>query len=383
MSKKMLEGIKVIDLSRNLAAPFATMILSDLGAEVIKVEQPVTGDDARRWGPLIGDKSGYFLSVNRGKKSVILNLKEPGAKEKLGELIKEADVMVDNFRPGVLDKWGITHEWVDCLNPRLIFASLTGFGHTGPYREKAAFDMVVQGYGGIMSVTGSGPNSEPTRVGISIGDLAAGLYLTIGILADLYAREHTNQGDRLDVAMLDCQVALLENTMIRYFASGEITKPAGNRHASITPFEMYPSSDGYLIVCAGNEKQWGILCEIIGLPELEKDEKYYSNDKRNENHDELNVIITSTLKKKTTKEWIDIMEGAGVPCGPVNNIKNVMENEQVLARDMVVTVDYSDIGPVKSPGCPIKTKNYHIDVKRPAPDLGQHSKEVFGEDINS
>ena len=375
----MLEGIKVIDLSRNLAAPFATMILSDLGAEVIKVEQPGTGDDARRWGPLMGDKSGYFLSVNRGKKSVILNLKEDGAKEKLAELIREADVMVDNFRPGVLDKWGITQEWVDSINPRLIFASLTGFGHTGPYREKAAFDLVVQGYGGLMSVTGSSPDAVPTRVGISIGDLAAGLYLAIGIVADLYAREHTNQGDRLDVAMLDCQVALLENIMIRYYASKEIPKPAGNRHASITPFEMYPSSDGYLIVCAGNEKQWGVLCQVIGHPELEKDEKYVTNDLRNENHDELYAIIASVLKEKTTKEWITILEEAGVPCGPVNNIKDVMENEQVLARDMVVTVDYPDIGPVKSPGNPIKTKNYQVDLNRLAPDLGQHNKEILGE----
>lgn len=380
MKSKMLEGIKVIDLSRNLAAPFATMILADLGAEVIKVEQPGTGDDARRWGPLLGNKSGYFLSINRGKKSVIINLKEPGAKEKLGELVRGADVMVDNFRPGVLDKWGITQEWVESINPRLIFASLTGFGHTGPYREKAAFDLVVQGYGGLMSVTGSSADADPTRVGISIGDLAAGLYLAVGIVADLYAREHTNKGDRLDVAMLDCQVALLENIMIRYYATGEIPKPAGNRHASITPFGMYSSSDGHLIVCAGNEKQWGILCKVIGHPELEKNEKYITNDLRNENHDELYVILDAELRKKTTKEWIVILEEAGVPCGPVNNIKDVMENEQVLARDMVVTVDYPDIGPVKSPGNPIKTKSYEVDLNRLAPDLGQHNKEILGKE---
>lgn len=206
--KNMLEGIKVVDLSRNLAAPFCTMILADLGAEVIKVESP-KGDDARTYGPFINGKSGYFMSINRGKKSVTLDLKNPDDKAKLAELLKDADVMVDNFRPGVLDRMGITEEWVSSINPRVIFTSVTGFGQTGPYRTKAAYDMVVQGYGGIMSITGQ-PGGEPTRVGASIGDLAAGLYAAIGILADLYAREKTGLGDRLDLAMMDCQVALLD-----------------------------------------------------------------------------------------------------------------------------------------------------------------------------
>jgi CoA:oxalate CoA-transferase len=378
MSRKMLEGIKVIDLSRNLAAPFATMILSDLGAEVIKVERPGTGDDTRGYGPIINGKSGYFISVNRGKKSVELNLKDPEDKEKLAKLLKDADVMVDNFRPGVLDRLGITEEWIRSINPQLIFSSITGFGHTGPYREKAAYDLVVQGYGGLMSVTGLSPDSEPTRVGVSIGDLAAGLYLVIGILGNLYARERTHMGDRLDVAMLDCQVALLENTMIRYIASGEIVKPVGNRHASITPFEMFPTQDGYMIICVGNEKNWKVLCDTLGCPELITDERFLNNDQRCFNHDELFKILSDILKHKTTKAWIEILDGVGVPCGPVNNIKDVMENEQVLERNMVVSIDYPDIGNVKSPGCPIKSKTYEINPSVPAPDLGQDNESILG-----
>ena len=376
MKNKMLDGIKVIDLSRNLAAPFATMILSDLGAEVIKVEAPGTGDDARGYGPIIKGKSGYFISINRGKKSVVLNLKDPDDKAKLGKLLKDADVMVDNFRPGVLDRFGITEEWVNGINTELIFASLTGFGHTGPYREKAAYDLVVQGYGGLMSLTGS-PGSEPTRVGVSIGDLAAGLYLVIGILGNLYARNKTHKGDRLDVAMLDCQVALLENSMIRYITSGQIPEPIGNRHASITPFEMFPSKDGYIIICIGNEKNWNVLCAELSLPELIDDERFFDNDKRTTYHDELYILLSNTLKEKTTKEWILLLEKAGIPCGPVNNMEDIMNNEQINERKMIVSINYPDIGEVKAPGCPIKSKTYEINPHIPAPDLGQDNETIL------
>src|SRR5665648_19392 len=373
MKNKMLDGVKVIDLSRNLAAPFATIILSDLGAEIIKVEAPGSGDDARGYGPIIKGKSGYFISINRGKKSVILNLKDPDDKAKLGKLLKDADVMVDNFRPGVLDRLGITEEWVKEINPLLIFASLTGFGHTGPYREKAAYDLVIQGYGGLMSLTGS-PGSEPTRVGVSIGDLAAGLYLVIGILGDLYARQKTHEGDRLDVAMLDCQVALLENSMIRYISSGQIPEPIGNRHASITPFEMFPSKDGYIIICIGNEKNWNVLCAELSRPELIDDERFSDNDKRTTYHDELFLLLSNILKGKTTKEWIALLEKAGIPCGPVNNMEDIMNNEQINERKMIVSINYPDIGEVKAPGCPIKSKTYEINHHEPAQDLGQDNE---------
>ncbi|WP_308588853.1 CoA transferase [uncultured Oscillibacter sp.] len=375
--RQMLSGIKVIDLSRNLAAPFCTMILSDLGAEVIKVEEPLKGDDARTYGPFINGKSGYFISINRGKKSVTLNLKDPADKEKLAGLLSGADVMIDNFRPGVLDRLGITEEWVKSLNPSLIFASLTGFGQTGPYRTKAAYDMVVQGYGGIMSITGQ-TGGEPTRVGVSIGDLAAGLYAAIGILADLYAREKTGRGDRLDFAMMDCQVALLENCMIRYIGTGKVPGPIGNRHASITPFEMFPTADGNLIICAGNTKNWLSLCDAVGLPELKTDPRFDSNDKRNEHHDALREILVEVLRPRGTKAWLKLFEDAGIPCGPVNNIAHVMEDEQVRARNMIVSIDYPGVGEIQAPGCPIKSREYVIDPRTPAPELGANNQEFFG-----
>ena len=373
----MLQGIKVIDLSRNLAAPFCTMLLADLGAEVIKVEAPGKGDDARSYGPIISGKSGYFMSVNRGKKSVTLNLKDPADKEKLAYLLKDADVLVDNFRPGVLDRLGITQEWVDSINPSVIFASITGFGQTGPYRTKAAYDMVVQGYGGLMSITGD-PGDTPKRVGISIGDLAAGLFATIGILADLYAREKTKQGDRLDIAMLDCQIALLENSLVRYFATGKVPQPLGNRHASITPFEMFPTRDTNIIICAGNTKNWQDLCHALERPELIDDVRFGTNDDRTKNHDALREELCRVLVGKTTKEWIAILEQAGVPCGPVNNIADIAENEQVLHRNMIIDIDYPGIGSIKSPGCPIKSGRYDTTPHIPAPDLGADNEAVFG-----
>lgn len=373
----MLQGVKVIDLSRNLAAPFCTMLLADMGAEVIKVEAPGKGDDARSYGPIIQGKSGYFLSVNRGKKSVTLNLKDAADKEKLAKLLKDADVMVDNFRPGVLDRLGITQEWVDSINPSIIFASITGFGQTGPYRTKAAYDMVVQGYGGLMSITGD-PGDTPKRVGISIGDLAAGLFATIGILADLYAREQTKQGDRLDIAMLDCQVALLENSIARYFATGKVPQPLGNRHASITPFEMFPTKDTNIIICAGNDKNWKDLCNALQRPDLAEDARFTTNDDRTQQHDALRADLCKTLADKTTKEWMAVFEAAGVPCGPVNTVADIADNEQVRERNMIIGIDYPDIGTIKSPGCPIKSSRYDTTPHIPAPDLGADNDEILG-----
>lgn len=374
---RMLEGVKVVDLSRNLAAPFCTMLLADLGAEVIKVEAPGKGDDARGYGPIINGKSGYFMSVNRGKKSVTLNLKDPEDKKKLALLLKDADVMVDNFRPGVLDRLGITQEWLDGINPSLIFTSITGFGQTGPYRTKAAYDMVVQGYGGLMSITGD-PGDTPKRVGISIGDLAAGLFATIGIISDLYAREKNGQGDRLDIAMLDCQVALLENSLARYFATGKAPGPLGNRHASITPFEMFPTKDTNIIICAGNDKNFRDLSNALGKPEWIEDPRFTTNNDRTKAHDELRELLVEVLASKTTAEWMSILEEAGVPCGPVNNVADIAVNEQVRERNMIVGIEYPEIGEIKSPGNPIKSGRYETTPCIPAPELGADNEAVFG-----
>ena len=373
----MLKGIRVIDLSRNLAAPYCTMLLGDLGADVIKVEMPGAGDEARGVSPMINGESVYFISINRGKKGITLNIKNPRGKKLLEKLLAKADVMVDNFRPGVLDRLGLTEEYLKKVNSRLICASLTGFGHYGPYRKKAAYDLVVQGYGGIMSITGhvGGP---PTRVGISLGDLAAGLYLTIGILGALLSRQQSGNGDRIDVAMLDCQVALLENAIVRYMASGKVPGPIGNRHPSVTPFEAFPSRDSYIVVCAGNENLWESYCRVIGHPELISDPRFATNDSRNEHHDALAVLLTEIMHEKTTQEWIAILDQVGVPCAPVNSIDDVIEDEQIKARQMIISLNHPKAGEVHVSGCPIKSKEYPApETYKPSPLLGEDNREIF------
>ena len=373
----MLKGIKVIDLSRNLAAPFCTMILGDMGAEVIKVEVPDTGDDARGFSPIINGESGYFMSINRNKKGMTLNLKDERGQKILRELLAGADVLVDNFRPGVLDRLGFSYEKMKALNPRLICASISGFGHTGPYREKSAYDLVVQGYGGIMSITGQ-QDGEPTRVGISLGDLAAGLYLAIGIAGALVARNRTGEGDFVDVAMLDCQVALLENAIMRYCATGRVPKPVGNRHPSITPFESFQSEDGYIIVCVGNERLWADFCKVIGRSDLVGDARFLNNDKRTENHDLLKPLIEEVTKTKKTSEWIAILEAAGIPCGPINTVSDLMKDEQVRSREMIVSFDHPRAGVVKMPGFPVKSAQGKLPQSyEPSPSLGQHNREIL------
>ena len=373
----MLKGIKIIDLSRNLAAPFCTMLLGDLGADVIKVEMPGVGDDARRFSPIIHGESGYFISVNRGKRGITLNFKDPRGKKLLEQLLIDADVLVDNFRPGVLDRLGLTEEYLKKINPRLVFASLTGFGHSGPYREKSAYDLVVQGYGGIMSITGQ-EGGPPTRVGVSLGDLAAGLYLTVGILGALVSRQQSDRGDRIDVAMLDCQVALLENAIVRYTSSGKVPGPVGNRHPSITPFEAFSSKDSYIIVCAGNENLWEDYCRAIDHPELMSDPRFATNDSRSEHHDDLAVILAEAMSKKTTKEWISLLEQVGVPCAPVNSIRDVVDDVQTKTRQMIVSLNHPLAGEVQVPGCPIKSREYVApQTYKSSPLLGEDNREIY------
>ena len=376
MTKQMLDGVKVIDLSRNLAAPFCTMILADLGAEIIKIEMPGEGDPTRAYAPIIKGKGGYFLSVNRGKKSITLDLKQQEGKDILTKLLKDADVLVDNYRPGVLERLGFTDEVIKGINPGLVHASITGFGHTGPYKYRAAYDLIVQGMGGLMSITGQ-DRGEPTRVGVSIGDLAAGLFAVIGIVGALYGHEKTGGGDRLDIAMLDCQIALLENSIIRYTANQEIPGPVGNRHPSITPFEMFPTSDGNIIVCVGNQQNWEVLCDVLVDGRLREKGKFDTNDLRTEKHDELYGIIADILKKNTTDEWDKIFCDAGIACGTVNNVRDVVNNEQVKARNMIVSTEYPDIGTVRAPGSPIKSRGYSIDTSRISPSLGSHNEAVY------
>jgi len=364
-----LDGLLVVDLSRVLAGPYCTMVLADLGARVVKVEVPGTGDDARQFGPFSNGKSAYFMSLNRGKESIALDLKAPEDRTIFEALVKKADVLVENYRPGTMDKLGYGWDALRTLNPRLIYAAVSGFGHTGPYSRRAAYDMVVQGMGGIMSVTGH-PDSGPTRVGTSVGDITAGLFGLGGILAAVLNRQRTGEGMMVDVGMLDCQVAILENAIGRYLAEGEIPGPLGARHPSITPFEAFRTKDGYIIVAAGNQTLWSKLCETLGRPDLVTDPDFATNDLRTQNSDRLKNEIEQTLVTAPSVDWLATIGDAGVPCGPINNIAQVVDDAHVQARNMIIRSQDPTAGEVRMAGNPIKLSQFNDPEERPAaPEL--------------
>jgi CoA:oxalate CoA-transferase len=374
-----LKNLLVVDLTRVLVGPYCTMILSDLGARVIKIEAPETGDDSRKFGPFIKDYSAYFMSLNRGKESIALNLKNKEDKIIFEKILSKADILVENFKPGTLDKWGYGWKEVTKNYPKLIYASASGFGQTGPLKELPAYDMVVQGMGGLMSVTGQ-PNSEPTRVGTSIGDITAGLFTAIGINAALFEREKTGKGMYIDVSMLDCQIAILENAVARYLSKNEIPKPMGSRHPSIAPFEAFKTKDSYIIIAAGNDKLFENLCNFLNISEVIKDKKFISNSERCKNMDDLKFILEQKLKNKNTSEWVTEMEELKIPCGPIYNIKEAVENPQVEARNMIVKAYHKVIGDFKMPGNPIKMSNYKDEKQRgEIPDLDQHRDKILKE----
>jgi CoA:oxalate CoA-transferase len=367
-----LARIKVVDLTRVLAGPYCTMLLGDLGADIIKIEHPRGGDDSRHIGPFINGISAYFSSLNRGKHSYALDLKEPADRERFEALLAEADVLVENFRPGTMEKLGYGWDDLHPRFPRLIYAAVSGFGHTGPLAERPAYDMVVQAMGGLMSITGH-PGGPPTRVGTSIGDLTAGLFTTIGVVSALYERDRTGESTKIDVAMLDCQVAILENAIARYVATGEIPGPLGARHPSITPFTAFEASDGWFVIAAGNDQLFRRLCNVIGRPEVADDPRFATNALRTEHHVELQVELEIALRREPVDVWLAKLEAADLPCGPINNVAAVLAHPQVRARNMVVTVDDERLGGLEMAGNPIKNA-LHPDVltRGPVPDLGQH-----------
>ncbi len=374
-----LKDLLVVDLTRVLVGPYCTMILSDLGARVIKIEAPEIGDDSRKFGPFVKDYSAYFMSLNRGKESIALNLKNEDDKKIFEKILAKADILVENFKPGTLEKWGFGWKQVSKKHPKLIYASASGFGQTGPLKELPAYDMVVQGMGGLMSVTGQ-PNSEPTRVGTSIGDITAGLFTAIGINAALYDRQKTGKGMYIDVSMLDCQIAILENAIARYLSKNEIPKPMGSRHPSIAPFEAFKTKDSYIIIAAGNDKLFENLCNALDLKDLIMDEKYKSNSSRSENMNELKKILEEKLIYKTTNEWVKNLESLKIPCGPIFNIKEAVENPQVVARNMIVKAYHKVIGDFKLAGNPIKMSTYEDEKTRgEIPDLDEHREKIMKE----
>ena len=374
-----LKNLLVVDLTRVLVGPYCTMILSDLGARVIKVEAPEIGDDSRNFGPFIEDYSAYFMSLNRGKESIALNLKNDDDKKIFEKILSKADILVENFKPGTLEKWGYGWKEVNKKYPKLIYASASGFGQTGPLKELPAYDMVVQGMGGLMSVTGQ-PNTEPTRVGTSIGDITAGLFTAIGINAALYDRQKTGKGTFIDVSMLDCQIAILENAIARYLAKNEIPEPMGSRHPSITPFEAFKTKDSYIIIAAGNEKLFKNLCDVLQISEISTDERFSTNSLRCENVDQLKIILEEKLSLKKTDEWIKEMEQLKIPCGPIFNIKQAVENPQVQERNMIISSFHKKIGEFKSAGNPIKMSTYKDEKTRgDIPDLDEHREKIIKE----
>ena len=371
-----LNGIKVLDLTRVLAGPYATMLLGDLGAEVIKIEQPGTGDESRNFGPFKNGFSLYFMSVNRGKQSVTLNLKTERGQAIFKQLLKRADVLVENFRPGTMEKLGLDYDTLKSEQPSLIYAACSGFGQTGPYAQQGAYDMIIQGMGGIISITGE-PDGPPVRVGTSISDITAALFTTIGILSALHHRNQTGRGQFVDVAMLDSLVAVLENAVVRYFATGESPKPLGARHPAITPFEAFASADGHVIIALGNDTLWAKFCEHVDRAELISDKRFKTNADRTENHGQLFPILSEVMSQRTTDDWIDALGKIGVPCGPINAMDKVVTHPQVQAREMITRLTHQITGEVEVPGVPIKLSETPGSVDAPAPSLGEHTSDVL------
>ena len=377
-----LDGLLVLDLSHVLSGPFATMILADLGADVVKIERPGWGDLARGNGPFFGQgegrRSAYFMSINRGKRSVALDLERPKGKALFLRMVEVADVVLENFRPGAMAKLGLDYDALRRRNPRLVYAAISGFGQTGPYAAKPAFDVIVQGMGGIMSVTGE-PGGGPVRPGTSLGDITASLYTVIGVLAALRERDRSGQGQMLDIGMMDCQVAILESAMSRYLATGEIPRPLGTRHPIATPFQAFKSSDGYVVVAimGGERNQWELFCSAIGRLELMDDPRFQDGFSRSQHYDALEPIFNEAFLQKSTQEWLDEFTALGIPCGPVNTIDKVAADPQVQHRGMIAEVRHPALGPVKTVGSPLKLSRTPPVLDRAAPDMGEHTDEVL------
>lgn len=374
-----LTGLTVVDMTRVLAGPYCTMLLCDLGARVIKVEVPETGEDSRSFGPFIDGVSAYFLSLNRGKESIALDLKAEGDRAIFDALIAKADVLVENYRAGTMEKLGYGWEHLHQANPRLIYAAISGFGQTGPYAHRPAYDMVVQGMGGIMSVTGH-PGAPPTRVGTSVGDITAGLFGVSAINAALYERETTGLGRMIDIGMMDCQIAILENAIARYAVTGEAPGPLGARHPSITPFEAYATQDGHVIIAAGNDKLFQALADALDRPELKTDPRFPDNATRAHHVEELKVELEKTLTEQPTAHWLHVLDKAGVPNGPINNVAQALNDPQILARNMVVEMQDPNGPNLTMAGNPMKISGMaDPTVRPPAPRLDENRARILAE----
>ena len=378
---KPLDGITVLDLSRVLAGPYCTMMLADQGARVIKVEHPKAGDDTRGWGPpFLNGESAYFLSINAGKESITLDFKLPEGRRILDQLIAKADVLVENFRPGTLDKMGLDYKTLSQKHPRLIYCSVSGFGQTGPRSREAGYDAVMQAEGGLMSVTGAA-EGPPYRLGVPIADVTSGMFAASGVLLALYARENTGRGQLVDVAMLDSVMALLTYQGGIYFATEKAPQRRGNRHPTIVPYEVFSASDGDFVVAAGNDELFRKFCDVAGLQHLASHERFSKNKGRVEGYDEIRPIIQKALMTRTWREWIGALTAAGVPCGGVRDLKEVFEDPQVGPRDMVETIEHPKAGTIRVVGTPVKLSGSEKKARTAPPTLGQHTSDVLTKDL--
>jgi crotonobetainyl-CoA:carnitine CoA-transferase CaiB-like acyl-CoA transferase len=374
-----LAGLRVLDLSRILSGPFATMILADLGAEVIKLENPIGGDDTREWAPPYqGDQSAYFLSINRNKRGIAVDLKKDAGREIALRLADGADVLVENFRPGAAARLGLGYPELSARNPRLVYASISGYGQTGPDAELPGYDAIAQALGGVVSVTGEA-TGPPVRVGTPVADLGAAMWAAIGVLAALHARAASGRGDWIDISLLDGQIAWLTYVAGGYFASGEVPRRYGSAHPTIVPYQALRTSDGYLMVAVGNDSLWQRFAPIIGLPELAGDTRFATNPDRVVHRDELIPLIEAALASRASAEWAAELSRAGIPAGAINTVDRALAYPQVVARDMVLTTEHPTAGSLRMPGSPVRLSGHTATVRRPPPLLGEHTDEVLAE----
>jgi crotonobetainyl-CoA:carnitine CoA-transferase CaiB-like acyl-CoA transferase len=374
--KSPLEGLVILDMTRFLSGPFCTMLLGDMGAQVIKVEPPEVGDDTRAWAPFIGGQGSYYLSTNRNKKSLCVDTRNPQGVEILRRLLKKADVFAENFKPGLMDRLGLDFKTLIDLNPKLIYCSISGFGQTGPYRDRPGYDQILQGMSGLMSITGT-EESGPVRVGLAIGDIITALFATYGILSALYAREKTGKGQWVTTSILEATIGILTMQAGKYFATGLPPGPAGNHHPVIAPYGVYRTKDKPVNIAVGTETMWRNFSQVIGCPELERDERFQKNNDRVKNRSELNQLIEKALAGKNQKEWVEALNEEGIPCGPIYTLDQVFKDPQVLHQKMFLEIEHSKVGRIPMTGLPVQLSETPPQVFLPPPLLGEHTLEVL------